>query len=123
MGRKTFESLPGILPKRKHIVISQNLEFRIQNPEVLVVYSIEEALEKAQEFSEEIFIIGGGNIYSQTLHLANKLEITAVDFTCEADTFFPEIPKDTFQLTYREFHPKDEKNKYNFEFLTYKTTK
>ncbi len=118
MGRKTFESLPGVLPKRHHIVISRNPNFSSDHPNVDVVASLEEALQKAQ--SEEIFIVGGGNIYTQTITLADRIEMTRVNTTVEADTYFPEIPENEFELIRRVYHPKDEKHAFDFEILSYR---
>ncbi len=117
MGRKTFESLPGILPKRTHIVISRNKNYPVETPNVVLVSSLEEAL--ALVNNQEAYIIGGGTIYEQSLNLADRIEITRVEVEKEADTFFPEIPLEEFELVYREYHPKDDKHPYNFEFITY----
>lgn len=116
MGRKTFESLPGILPKRKHIVITRNPEF--QQEGVVVVQSLEQALEVVPS-DEVAFVVGGGEIYAQTINIADKIELTRVHHDFEADTFFPEIDLDKWELVSSEFHPKDEKHQYNFTFETY----
>ena len=90
MGRKTFESIGKALPNRINIVITQNPKFDAQD--AIMVHSLEEAIEKAQERggNEEIFIIGGGEIYKQAIKKADKLYLTLVkgDFNC--DTFFPD---------------------------------
>lgn len=116
MGRKTFESLPGILPKRKHIVITRNPEFRQEG--VVVVQSLEQALEVVPS-DEVAFVVGGGEIYAQTINIADKIELTRVHHDFEADTFFPEIDLDKWELVSSEFHPKDEKHQYDFTFETY----
>ena len=86
MGRKTFESLPKALPNRLNIVISSNEDYTAEG--ALVVTSAKEALEKAE--SDEVFIIGGGRVYSEFLPIADKLYLTEIDASCEdADTFFP----------------------------------
>ncbi len=89
MGRKTFQSLPkGALPDRRNIVITRDSSFSA--PGIEIAGSIAEAMDMAA--GEEIFIIGGGEIYRQTLPLAARLEITHIDAACPgADTFFPEI--------------------------------
>ena len=116
MGRKTFESLPGILPKRKHIVITRNPEF--QQEGVVIVQSLEQALEVVPS-DEVAFVVGGGEIYAQTINIADKIELTRVHYNVEADTFFPEIDLDKWELVSSEFHPKDEKHEYDFTFETY----
>lgn len=116
MGRKTFESLPGILPKRKHIVITRNPEFRQEG--IVVVQSLEQALEVVPS-DEVAFIVGGGEIYAQTINIADKIELTRVHHDFEADTFFPEIDLTKWELVSSEFHSKDEKHQYDFTFETY----
>lgn len=91
MGRKTFESLPGMLPKRHHIVISRSnpkLDERVE-----IFSNIDEFLKAYQNYDEEIFVIGGAQIYSQMLPYADKLILTEIDQSYEADVFFPEFDK------------------------------
>jgi len=116
MGRKTFESLPNLLPNRKHIIISKNPTY-LQNGTTLV-NNIEQAIEIASK-EEEIFVIGGGEIYNLFLNIADKIELTYVHHNFEADTFFPEIDLNHWKLIFSEFHPKDQKHKYDFTFKTY----
>lgn len=132
MGRKTFESFPKPLPNRTHIIITRQKEYQV--PEgCLVVASIEEAIKLAVTSSlssraesrdkkpqnDEVFIIGGGEIYKQSIALADKIELTRVHTEVEADTFFPEIDSSNWKLLQEEYHPKDEKHKYDFTYLTY----
>ena len=92
MGRKTFESFGSKpLPKRHHFVISSQV--RENTEHVTWVKSLDEAIEKAQELDNEIYIIGGGSIYEQSIHLAHKLEITRIHKHFDGDTYFPEIPE------------------------------
>lgn len=90
MGRKTFESLPCPLPGRTNIVITNDPSFKAEG--CVICYSIEEAFAKAKKIEkDEIFIIGGGAIYKQTINTANKLYLTIVDDEpADADTFFPD---------------------------------
>jgi len=88
MGRKTFESIGKPLPNRRNIVITRNSEFRVDGIEV--ANSLRTALEMTKS-EDEVFIIGGGEIYRQALPLANKLYITRVHDKYEGDTFFPDI--------------------------------
>ncbi len=118
MGRKTFESLPkGALPNRKNIVLSKNKDLSFEN--CYVFSSLDEILVKFRD-EEEIFIIGGGQIYEQTLPYADKLYLTRVhaDFP-EADTFFPVINWAEWQEVQREIYLADEKNPYSFIFYEY----
>lgn len=116
MGRKTFESFPKPLPNRKHVVITRQENYK--NETIEVVHSLEEAMQFSST-EEEIFIIGGGEIYKQALPFADKIELTRVHGEFEADTFFPEIDEKKWNLVNSEFHDKDEKHKYSFSYLTY----
>mgnify|MGYP003747184905 FL=1 len=118
MGRKTFESFPKPLPNRTHIIVTRNTSY--QAPEgCIVVKSLEEAYTLSAT-QNNVFIIGGGEIYKQAIDTADCIELTRVHTTIEADTFFPEIDENKWELTFSEFHPKDEKHKFDFTFLTYK---
>ncbi len=118
MGRKTFESFPKPLPNRTHIVITRQSDY--QAPEgVIIVNNLEDALDAARR-DPQPFIIGGGEIYKQSMAIANKLEITRVHHSFEnADTYFPEIDKKIWKEISREERKKDDKHAYNFTFLTY----
>ena len=94
MGRKTFESLPGVLPKRKHIVITRDKNYTVDNESVEVLHSVDEVLKKFENSSEEVYIIGGGQIYKEFLPHAVKLHLTILEKDFEGDTKFPEINKD-----------------------------
>lgn len=116
MGRKTFESFPKPLPNRTHIVITRNKKY--QKEGAVVVHSIEEALALAKN-DPQPFIIGGGEIYKQGLPFADKIELTRVHATVDADTFFPEIDEQKWDLVAEKYHPKDDKHEYAFTYLTY----
>lgn len=116
MGRKTFESFPKPLPNRTHIIITRSKEYKAEG--AIVVNSLEEALEISKN-SRESFIIGGGEIYKLALPKADKIELTRVHGSFEADAFFPEIDEKNWELVAEEFHPKDEKHNYDFTYLTY----
>ncbi|AFU69727.1 dihydrofolate reductase FolA [Psychroflexus torquis ATCC 700755] len=116
MGRKTFESFPKPLPNRKHVVITRQENYK--NETIEVVHSLEEAIQFSST-EEEIFIIGGGEIYKQALPFTDKIELTRVHGEFEADTFFPEIDEKKWDLVNSEFHDKDEKHKYSFSYLTF----
>lgn len=94
MGRKTFESLPGMLPNRHHIVISRsnpNLDERVE-----IIKDIETFLEKYKNVDEEIFVIGGAQIYTQMLPYADRLVLTEIEKDYDADVYFPEFNKDDY---------------------------
>lgn len=116
MGRKTFESFPKLLPNRTHVVITRNVEYKVEG--ALVVQSLEEAFELAKE-DPQPYVIGGGEIYHQALPHAHKIELTRVHGTFEADAHFPEIPESEWELVEEEFHPEDERHRYAFTFQIY----
>lgn len=118
MGRNTFLSLPnGPLPDRRHIVISDNNEDHFEGCEM--AGSIEEALSMAGK-EDESFIIGGGMVYRQMLPVAGKLYLTTVHEEFDADTFFPEIDFNEWEVLEEEFVHAGEKNEYP---LTYRIMK
>jgi len=117
MGRKTFDSFPGLLPNRKHIIISNKSKKYFQE-NVIVVNNINDAL-KAAEDDENPFIIGGGQIYKLALDYSNKIELTRVHEKFEADTFFPEIDETKWKLINSEKHEKDENHNLSFTYKTY----
>lgn len=95
MGRKTFESLPGGQPLygRKNLVLSRNPDFRAKGAEV--VRSMEEAMEFLNQFpSDDIYIIGGAEIYRQFLPFCDTAHVTWIDYAYEADTRFPDLDRD-----------------------------
>lgn len=117
MGRKTFESFPKPLPNRTHIIITRQKNYNV--PEgCVVVSSLKKAIDVCPT-DEESFIIGGGQIYKQSIDDADKIELTRVHTCIDADTFFPEIDAEKWKLISEEFHSKDEKHQYDFTYLTY----
>ena len=116
MGRKTFESFPKPLPNRTHVIITRQKNYNPEN--CIVVNSLEKAIEICPK-DEDIFVIGGGEIYQQSIAIADKIELTRVHSTFKADTFFPEIDTTIWELVQEEFHPKDEKHLFDFSFQTY----
>lgn len=116
LGRKTFESFPKPLPNRTHVIITRNKNYQAEG--CIVVNSLQEALQKVPQ-GQDIFIIGGAQIYKQSMHLSDKIELTRVHTTCEADAFFPEINPQEWQLVNEEFHPKDENHQFDFTYQTF----
>ncbi|KNB61748.1 dihydrofolate reductase [Chryseobacterium sp. Hurlbut01] len=117
MGRKTYESIGKALPNRTNIVVSRKKDWFQEG--VLIVGSIKEAVKFAKKIDENIFIIGGGNIYEQTMEIADRLEVTLVKTQLKADTFFPKINSKIWKLSEEICHEKDEKNQYDFCFQMY----
>lgn len=117
MGRKTYESIGKPLPNRTNIVISRKNDWFEEG--ILIVGSIKEALKFAKKIDENVFILGGGTIYEQTIDLADQLEVTLVDAELKADTFFPKIDEKKWLKTNETTHKKDEKNQFDFSFQTF----
>ena len=116
MGRKTFESFPKPLPNRTHVIITRQKDYVCEG--CIVVQDLEKALAVCPK-NEDIFVIGGGEIYSQSIHLADQLDITRVHQSFEADVYFPEIDDKIWELTSEVFNPKDEKHMYDYTFQTF----
>lgn len=116
MGRKTFESFPKPLPNRTHIIITRQKNYQVEG--CIVVNSIEKAIEVAAK-DEDIFIIGGAEIYAQSIDFADKIELTRVHANFEADVYFPEINLNHWKLIFEEKHLKDEKHNFDFTFQTF----
>lgn len=121
MGRKTFLSLSGEpLPGRYNIVVSRQLDHGINRSDVMVVSSTEEAIEKARETDcKEVFIAGGGQIYDAYLPIADKIYITRVHATLDADAFFPAFPEEQWQKVYELQFETDARHAYSYSFQTW----
>jgi dihydrofolate reductase len=117
MGRKTLESFPKPLPNREHIVVTRDKDYTPKFP-CTIVHSLEDAIDLVGN-NETAFIIGGGEIYRQSMSFATDMELTRVHGTFEADTFFPEINPNEWELVKEEHHPKDDRHQYSFTYLTY----
>ena len=117
MGRKTFDSFPGLLPNRKHIVISRNKNISFSD-EVTVVNNFEDAIRETGD-DENPFIIGGGQIYKLAMDHGDKIELTRVHEEFKADTFFPKIDENKWRLINEEFNEKDERHQFSFTYKTY----
>lgn len=115
MGRKCFQSIGRPLPKRTNVIVTRNPFFVVSN--ALVVNSIEEALNIAKENGEEeVFIIGGGQVYELTKHLWNRVYLTEVDLEVDGDVYFPKLDSEKWQEVSSEKHQADEKNEYDYTF-------
>jgi dihydrofolate reductase len=122
MGRNCYVSIGRPLPKRTNIIVTRDPYFLSSN--CLVARSIDEAIHMAKTNGEkEVFIIGGGQIYDQTLHLWDRLYLTEVDLSVEGDVFFPEFDESQWNLISCENHNADEKNEYNYSFKVFERLK
>jgi dihydrofolate reductase len=115
MGRKTFQSIGRPLPNRTNIILTRDQSFRAEGCQVFD--NIEEVLEKSKK--ENLFIIGGAEIYQQFLPHAEKVYSTQILEHFHGDTFFPQLTEE-WQLVTTEKHDQDEKNSYKYEFQVYK---
>lgn len=116
MGRKTFDTIGRALPGRKTIIVTRQSEFTAEN--CMVVNSIEDALEKSSQLGREVFVAGGGEIYSQTINMADDLHLSVIDTDVEGDVKFPSFSESDFDIieekhfesninyTYRHYHRK-----------------
>lgn len=117
MGRKTYESLPNILPGRHHIIITRNKSFKVEDDRVTVVYSIEEVLPYVND-KKEYFVVGGAEIYSKLLPYVEKLYLTIVDHNFKADAVFPQIDQEKWNVVEKISGIQDEKNPLPYTFVT-----
>ncbi len=119
MGRNTFESIGKPLPNRTTVIITRNKTYKA--PGCIVVDSIEKAIDVAKD-DEHIFIIGGAQIYTQTIasNLVDQLDITKVHHAFDADVFFPEIDTTIWKEISKEDFKADERNNYDYSFIRYK---
>ncbi len=118
MGRKTFESLGRVLPNRKHVILCNDMELNIEDENVEVLEDIS-MLKQYIDSTEENFIIGGATIYKLLLPYANKIYLTLIHEKFEGDVFFPEIDEREWKIVETEKGLKDEKNPYDYEYITY----
>lgn len=119
MGRKSFVSIGRPLPKRTNIIVTRDPFYIVSG--CIVVNTLEEALEWAlKEGEDEIFIIGGGEIFEQSISYWDKLYLTEVDlYVPDGDVFFPEINPEEWALLSEEHHDADEKNEYPYTFKVF----
>ncbi|MBL7923198.1 MAG: dihydrofolate reductase [Bacteroidia bacterium] len=116
MGRKTYESIGKALPKRRNIVLTRSKDY--QAPGCEISEDLFTAIRSCAK-EDEIFVIGGAEIYRQAIQVADKMYITRVDTVQEADTFFPEFSRSAWKLIHLEKHKADEQNAYDFSFCIY----
>ena len=118
MGRKSFLSIGRPLPRRVNMVLTRDPFFTANG--VVVVHSVDEALDIAKKAGEEeFFVIGGGEIYRQCLSITDRVFRTLVHTEVEGDTFFPELPPEEWKLISEEKHQPDDRNKFHYSFQIY----
>ncbi len=117
MGRKTYESIGKPLPNRTNIVVSRRENWFEEG--ILIVPSLKEALKHAKKIDEQVFVIGGGEVYKQALEKADRLEVTLVDAELDGDVRFPRIDPKIWVKSNESCEEKDEDNTYGFCFQTY----
>jgi dihydrofolate reductase len=110
MGRLTYDSIGKPLPERKNIVLSRSLK----DPKVTVLDNLEEALNVSKN-EKEIFIIGGADLYSQTINIANKLYLTSISHEISGDKYFPDFDIDQWDVVESYSYKKNDSNSHNFK--------
>jgi dihydrofolate reductase len=115
MGRKTYESIGKPLPNRINVILTQNKDYQAEG--CLVIHSVEEAVEQFK--NEEIFVIGGAEVFQLFMPAVDRLYITLIEHEFEADTYFPEFDIDDWILVSSVDGIKDAKNPYDYSFLIY----
>ena len=118
MGRQTFESLPVVLPNREHIILTRNTDYNIDNDLVTIEHDFDSLLKKYSNSEEEVFIIGGSQVYKQFLPYCQKLYLTLIDNSFEdADTFFPEFDYNNYSVDFESEKFTDEKSNITYRFI------
>ena len=117
MGRKTIESLPFVLPGRTHLVLTTNKSFSYDHKDVIIYNDLRKLIKEYKDTKEEIFVIGGGKIYSELLNYTSKLYITEVLKEVEGDTYFSKIDYSNWIKAYES--PIYKENNITFKFLDY----
>jgi dihydrofolate reductase len=119
MGRKTFQSIGRTLPGRKNVVITRDNNFNSDKTfDIELASGLKEALDTLRS-EKEVFIIGGGEIFRQSMELADTIYLTVVNTTIDADVFFPQIDSTRFDCVWEEQHLADEKNTFDYTFQKY----
>lgn len=118
MGRKTFESLGRVLPNRKHVIFTRNLDFTIENENVEVVHDLSE-IQKYIDAEDECFVIGGGLIYNMLMPYTDKIYATVINQDFDGDTYFPVINEQEWKIEKIEKGLKNENNPYDYEYIDY----
>lgn len=116
MGRKTYESVGKPLPNRRNIIVTRQTEYAAEGAEV--VHSLMAALERCAG-EEEVFVVGGAEIYQQALPILNRIYLTRVHVALPGDSFFPELDEQAWRLMAKDSHPADDRHAYGYTFEVY----
>ncbi len=119
MGRKTFQGLPFVLPNRHHIVVTNDINFTYDNPNVEICTNLDDLIENCRKLNEEIFIIGGGTIYKNLINKVDKLYITYIDKEYKGDTFFPIIDENLYKPSWKSDTLYSDTEQCNFYYVNY----
>lgn len=114
MGRRTWESLPGLLPHRTHVVVTRDRDYVADG--ACVVHSVDEAIELAGDV-EQVFVVGGATLYEQTIPLASRMYLTRIHRQIDGDTRFPEFDPREWDEVACERHAADERNPHAYSFV------
>ncbi|MDP4083540.1 MAG: dihydrofolate reductase [Bacillota bacterium] len=117
MGRKTFESIGRKLPGRENMIITRNREFQCED--CTIFYSVQDFVEDSKRRNEEVFVIGGAEIFKESFPFVDRLYITHIHERFSGDTFFPEFNIQEWMLQSCEKGPKNEQNPFDYEFCIY----
>jgi dihydrofolate reductase len=117
MGRKTHDSIGRALPGRRNIILTRNVDYEAPGCDVL--HSLEDVKKLNRETNQELFVIGGAELFKELLPIADRLYITHIYHEFEGDTFFPKIDWDKWKMKSREQGNRDEKNPYDYEYVVY----
>lgn len=116
MGRKTYESIGKPLPNRTNIIMTRDMNYSA--PDCIIVNTVEAAVSMADELEmDEIFVIGGAEVYRQLLSQIQRIYLTEIHHQFEGDAYFPELNPDEWKEVSRERHAADENNKYDYSFV------
>lgn len=121
MGRKTHESIGRMLPGRENIIITRQQDY--QSEGCTIFHSVTDFVDYCNQMNDEVFVIGGAEIFKETFPFADRLYITLIHDKFAGDTFFPEYPEQEWELISCEKGIKDEKNPYDYEFRIYQRVK
>ncbi len=117
MGRKTFESIGRVLPNRKHIIFSQNPDFKVNDENVEIVHSMLQIQEYIEDDNEN-FVIGGAMIYNLLMPYVKKMYVTQINKEFDGDTFFPRIDEEVWNVV-EKVSKRDENSNLDYEYVTY----
>jgi dihydrofolate reductase len=118
MGRKTFQPYKKIMKNHRVILVTSQKDF--DGEYATVVHSIEQGINLARQAGEtELFISGGGEIFKETIHLADRIYLTIIDHIFEGDVFFPEFDDSQWKLISKKHHDPDERHAHAFDFLVF----